>query len=316
MKVMLRPDDFNRDRRMCLLAPDTPGAADGGAATPSAPFDALVDLLRTRPTVVLSGAGCSTESGIPDYRGPDGSLRGRQPIRFQDFMAHPEARNRYWARSMVGWKRFSLSRPNTAHRALAALERAGFVEGIITQNVDGLHQEAGSRTVVDLHGRLAEVVCMACGRVTAREDVQRRLEALNPDFDAVAARYVADGDAELPSGSEAGFRVPACSECAGVLKPHVVFFGENVPKDRLERTWALFERGALLLVAGSSLTVFSGRRFVLRAAQEGKPVAILNVGPTRGDDVATCKLEDRLGSVLPALAAALGALTAPGTTTG
>ncbi|MDZ7778780.1 MAG: NAD-dependent protein deacetylase [Gemmatimonadota bacterium] len=272
-----------------------------------ATVDELADLLRTRPCVVLSGAGCSTESGIPDYRGPDGSLKGRQPIRFQEFMNAPEKRTRYWARSMIGWPRFSSSRPNAAHRALAALERKGFVRGVITQNVDGLHQAAGSRAVVDLHGRLDEVVCMGCGDVTSRTDVQRQLKLLNPRFEASASRYVADGDAELAAGSEQGFSVPDCARCGGILKPNVVFFGENVPKDRLARTWDLFARGELLLVVGSSLTVFSGRRFVLRAVKEHKPVAIANQGPTRGDDVAACRLDARLGAVLPALAERLEA---------
>lgn len=264
--------------------------------------DELAELLREHPCVVLSGAGCSTESGIPDYRGPDGSLKGRQPMRFQEFMSAPEKRIRYWARSMIGWPRFSSSRPNAAHHALAVLERAGFVRGIITQNVDGLHQAAGSRAVVDLHGRLDEVVCMECGDVTARDDVQDRLELLNPHFEASASRYIADGDAELAPGAEEGFRVPDCACCGGILKPHVVFFGENVPKERLARTWDVFARGELLLVVGSSLTVFSGRRFVLRAVKERKPVAIANRGPTREDEAAVCRVDARLGTVLPALA--------------
>ena len=265
--------------------------------------DQLVELLRRHPAVVLSGAGCSTDSGIPDYRGPAGSLRkGREPIRFQEFVGSEASRARYWARSMVGWPRFSRSRPNAAHRALAALERAGIVRGIITQNVDELHQAAGTRSVVDLHGRLSQVVCMSCGRMEERDAVQERLRALNPDFAATADHYVADGDAELPEGSEAGFRVASCRSCGGILKPHVVFFGENVPKDRLGRAWSLFDRGELLLVVGSSLSVFSGRRFVLRARDEGKPVAIVNVGPTRGDEDAACKVEEQLGAVLPHVA--------------
>jgi NAD-dependent SIR2 family protein deacetylase len=262
----------------------------------------LVELPRRHTAVVLSGAGCSTESGIPDYRGPGGSLRkGREPIRFQEFMASEASRARYWARSMVGWPRFARSRPNAAHNALASLERAGVVKGVITQNVDELHQAAGSRSVVDLHGRLSKVVCMSCGRIEERDLVQDRLRKLNPDFAATAGHYVADGDAELPDGSEEGFRVAPCRSCGGILKPHVVFFGENVPKNRLTRAWSIFDRGELLLVVGSSLTVFSGRRFVLRARDEGKPVAIVNVGPTRGDEDATCKIEEQLGRALPRL---------------
>jgi NAD+-dependent protein deacetylase sirtuin 4 len=269
-------------------------------------LETLVELLQTRPCVVLSGAGCSTDSGIPDYRGPDGSLRGRQPIQFREFMNSEARRARYWARSMVGWPRFASARPNAAHRAIAALEEAEFVRGVITQNVDGLHQAAGSGAVVDLHGKLSEVRCMGCDRVTLRDEMQRRLQEMNADFDAAADRYVADGDAELPTGSELGFIVPSCDACGGILKPDVVFFGENVPKERLARTWEIFDQGALLLVVGSSLTVFSGRRFVLRAVQEHKPVAIANLGPTRADDVATCKVEARLGDTLPRLAEALG----------
>lgn len=265
--------------------------------------DRLVELLRRHSAVVLSGAGCSTDSGIPDYRGPAGSLRkGREPIRFQEFMRSEASRARYWARSMVGWPKFSRSRPNAAHGALADLERAGVVQGVITQNVDELHQAAGSRSVVDLHGRLSQVICMSCGEIEARDAVQDRLRALNPDFAATADHYVADGDAELPEGAEEGFRVAPCAGCGGVLKPHVVFFGENVPRDRLDRAWSLFHRGELLLVVGSSLTVFSGRRFVLRARDEGKPVVIVNVGPTRGDEDATCKVEAQLGTVLPHVA--------------
>ena len=273
------------------------------------PLDGLVKLLRRHTAVVLSGAGCSTESGIPDYRGPEGSLRGgREPIRFQEFMRSPAARARYWARSMVGWPRFSRSRPNAAHAALADLERVGIVRGVITQNVDELHQAAGSRSVVDLHGRLSQVVCTSCGGVQRRDAVQERLRAMNPDFAATADHFVADGDAELPEGSEEGFRVAPCEDCGGILKPHVVFFGENVPRARLGRAWSLFEEGDLLLVVGSSLTVFSGRRFVLRAREEGKPVAIVNVGPTRGDENAACKVEERLGTALPRVAEALAGL--------
>jgi len=265
----------------------------------------LADFMRRTPAVVLSGAGCSTESGIPDYRGPDGRMRTRSPIRIHEFVGNPRSRIRYWARSMVGWPRFRASRPNAAHGAIAALERGGFVRGVITQNVDGLHQAAGSRRVVDLHGRLSKVRCLECGDVTERDDLQRRLTELNPDFDTAPRRFVADGDAELPAGSEHGFHVPGCVRCGGMLKPDVVFFGENVPKDRLRRTWEVYERGEALLVVGSSLTVFSGRRFVLRATKERRPVAIANLGPTRGDDAAALRVEGRLGEVLPLVASEL-----------
>jgi NAD-dependent SIR2 family protein deacetylase len=213
---------------------------------------------------------------------------------------------------MVGWPTFSQARPNDAHRALARLEGAGAVRGIVTQNVDELHQAAGARTVVDLHGTLSRVRCMSCGAVSDRWALQRRLEELNPDFAHEPDRFTADGDAELPDTAAQGFRVPGCERCGGVLKPDVVFFGENVPKDRVQACWDLYEETDALLVVGSSLSVFSGRRFVLRAAQEGRPVAIVNLGPTRGDDTARLKVEARVGELLPRVAEAL----TPSPTTG
>jgi len=273
----------------------------------------ILELLRTRTCTVLTGAGCSTESGIPDYRGPDGRLRARLPMRFQEFMADPAARTRYWARSAVGWPRFSAARPNDAHRALAALEVSGCLQGVITQNVDGLHQAAGSRSVVDLHGSLGSVRCMTCDATFRRDGVQVWLRDLNPGFGEATERYIADGDAALPPGAERGFRIPDCPGCGGILKPDVVFFGESVPKPTLDAAWRLFERGEALLVVGSSLTVFSGRRFVLRAQQEGKPVVIVNQGPTRGDEAAVHKVEERAGAFLSGLALALafGGTTEP-----
>lgn len=281
--------------------------APSAAPPPAERVEALARFLRGRRAVVLTGAGCSTESGIPDYRGPDGTLRSRTPIRFQEFMGSPEARARYWSRSMVGWPTFSRARPNEAHRALARLEAAGAVSSLITQNVDELHQRAGARTVVDLHGALSRVRCTRCGHALSRWGVQERLARLNPEFTREPARQMADGDAELEEGAEAGFRVPECEVCGGILKPDVVFFGENVPKPRVERCWRLYEEGEVLLVVGSSLTVFSGRRFVLRASREGRPVAIVNLGPTRGDEAAELKVEARAGDLLPRLATALGA---------
>jgi NAD+-dependent protein deacetylase sirtuin 4 len=288
------------------------GAPHAGApGAPSAPaaFPALVRLLRERRVVVLSGAGCSTESGIPDYRGPGRRNRSRTPMLYQEFVRDPEARVRYWSRSAVGWPRFARARPNEAHRALARLEEAGLVRGVITQNVDGLHQAAGSRAVVELHGALARVRCLDCGTPESRTAVQARLGALNPDHLRGAAlapgRLAPDGDAEVGADATGRFRVPACLPCGGILKPDVVFFGENVPRDRLAEAWRVFEGAEALLVAGSSLTVYSGRRFVLRAAREGRPVAIVNLGPTRGDEEAALKLEGRLGEALPRLADAL-----------
>ena len=276
-------------------------------------LEPLLDLLRDRRAVVLAGAGCSTESGIPDYRGPEASLRARKPIQYQEFVRSEAARARYWARSAVGWPRFSAARPNTGHHALARLEAAGAVRGVITQNVDGLHQAAGSRRVVELHGSLAAVRCLACGAAEGRDALQRRLLALNAEWAARLFRPLAgggaeqapDGDAELPPEALEGFRVPACQDCGGVVKPDVVFFGENVPAARVDEAWRLFAGAGVLLVAGSSLTVYSGRRFVYRAQDEGVPIAVVNVGPTRADEAAAVKVEGRLGVVLPALADAL-----------
>lgn len=268
-------------------------------------FADLVALLRGRRVVVLSGAGCSTESGIPDYRGPETRRRARQPIRYNAFMADADARTRYWARSTIGWPRFSEARPNAGHVALAHLEQAGVVRGVITQNVDRLHQAAGSRRVVELHGALADVRCLGCGDLESRTLFQQRLLALNPAWDLQQVEIAPDGDAELAAGQAHRFHVPGCRRCSGVLKPDVVFFGENVPRARIDAAWQLFEEGEVLLVVGSSLAVYSGYRFVLRAAKEGRPVAVVNLGPTRGDAHAAVRVNARLGDVLPRLADAL-----------
>ncbi len=262
--------------------------------------DHLADFLAAGDTVVLSGAGCSTESGIPDYRGPDRPRRTRGPIQYRDFMERPQARQRYWARSTAGWDRITAARPNPGHRALAELERMGIVRGLLTQNVDGLHQAAGSRALLELHGALSRVRCTGCGGTLPRAKLQLELLALNPGFQPEGAGSAPDGDAELPDEAYAGFRVPGCPGCDGVLKPDVVFFGESVPRDRLEEAWRIFARGSRLLVVGSSLTVFSGRRFVLRAVKEGMPIGVVNLGPTRADDVAAVRIEGMLGTLLPA----------------
>ena len=262
----------------------------------------LVRLLRGRRLVALTGAGCSTDSGIPDYRGPGTLARARNPVQYRAFVEDPIARQRYWARSMLGWPRFSAARPNGAHRALAALEQAGVLRGIITQNVDRLHHAAGSARVVELHGALAEVICLACGALEARAALQDRLARLNPWWDA-EVELAPDGDAELTQVD--GFRVADCLACGGVLKPRVVFFGENVPRPTVDDAFGLLGEGEALLVAGSSLTVYSGLRFVRRAAEQGVPVVILNLGPTRGDPLAALRLDAPLGDTLPALADAL-----------
>lgn len=275
------------------------------SADPQA-LEPLLDLLRGRRAVVLAGAGCSTESGIPDYRGP--GSKPRAPMQYGEFVRSEAARVRYWARSAVGWRRFSAARPNAGHVALAQLEDAGVVRGIITQNVDGLHHAAGSRRVVELHGSLAAVRCLSCGRREARDAWQARLLVLNADWSARLTGEVEqapDGDAELPAWAMESFQVPGCTACGGVIKPDVVFFGENVPKEWVEDAWSLFGEADVLLVAGSSLTVYSGRRFIYRAQQDGVPIGIINIGPTRADEMAAAKVEGPLGTILPRLAEAL-----------
>jgi NAD+-dependent protein deacetylase sirtuin 4 len=261
-------------------------------------MDPLVELARGKRIVALTGAGCSTESGIPDYRGPD--ARVRTPMQHREFVDKPDTRKRYWARSMIGWPRLAAALPNAGHRALAALEERGAIAGVITQNVDGLHGAAGSRNVVELHGALARVRCLDCGVVTARDGLQQRMIAANPRH--VGDAHIApDGDVDLPDGAIAGFEVCSCSSCAGVLMPDVVFFGGSVPRDTLDAAWALFDRAELLLVVGSSLAVFSGYRFVRRAAERRIPIAIINRGATRGDDLAHLRIDANIGDVLPAL---------------
>lgn len=266
----------------------------------------LVDLTRDRIIVALTGAGCSTESGIPCYRGIDAPARTRPPMQHGDFVRRAEARRRYWARSLFGWSRIAAARPNAAHAALASLEEAGALAGIITQNVDGLHGAAGSRSVVELHGRLAEVRCLACDERVSRAEHQERLLAANPGWleRVPAASATPDGDADLPDGLVDDFRVPACA-CGGVMMPDVVFFGGSVPRPTLDAAWKLFDRAEILLVVGSSLTVFSGFRFVRRAAERGLPVAIVNRGETRGDPHAALRVDARASEILPALAQAL-----------
>jgi NAD-dependent SIR2 family protein deacetylase len=250
--------------------------------------DRVGDLLRGR-VVALTGAGMSTDSGIPDYRGPGAPVR--MPMTFQEFVATPESQRRYWARAHVGWSRMGNAVPNEGHRALARLEAAGRVSFLITQNVDGLHESAGHRRMVALHGRISEVVCLDCGGRTHRTTMQRLLGAANPGWleQHKLVEDRPDGDVDLDE--TAAFVVPACDGCGGRLKPHVVFFGENVPKGRVERCYAEIDEADALLVAGSSLTVMSGLRFVRYAAKAGLPVVIVNRGLTRGDPLATVKIE-------------------------
>jgi len=274
-------------------------------AAPDSPIEALAALMRGRHTLVLSGAGISTESGIPDYRGPGSVMRRAQPISYQEFVRSPAARACYWARSAVGWPRVTAARPNAGHAALAEMEDAGRLTGVITQNVEGLHQAAGSRNVVELHGTLAEVVCLDCTARERRQDVQERILALNPGWAQGPFREAAelpDGDASIDVPSDGFFQIPGCLRCGGVLKPDVVFFGENVPRTRVEQALFLLSGAEVLLVVGSSLTVYSGYRFVVQASQESKPIAIINIGPSRGDPLAAVRVEAALGEALPLLA--------------
>jgi NAD-dependent SIR2 family protein deacetylase len=266
-------------------------------------LDALTELAADGDVVVLSGAGLSTDSGIPDYRGATGSLRRHTPMTYQTFTRDPRGRHRYWARSFVGWRQIRTARPNAGHRAVAALERTGVVSGVITQNVDGLHQVAGAQDVVELHGGLDRTVCLGCGDVADRSELDVRLRAVNPRFGPHVDEVNPDGDAELPDEVLDGFVMVECLACGdGPLKPDVVFFGETVPRDRVDECFARVENASSLLVLGSSLTVMSGYRFVLRAAKLGIPVAIVNVGPTRGDAKADVRVDAPLGEVLPELA--------------
>ncbi|QRK04437.1 NAD-dependent protein deacetylase [Archangium violaceum] len=267
--------------------------------------EALASLLRGRRIVVLTGAGCSTESGIPDYRGPGTLARARNPIQHREFLTRPEVRARYWARSLLGWPRFSSARPNAAHQSLAALERDGHVLGLITQNVDRLHHAAGSQRVIELHGALARVRCLDCEAIELRTELQERLLALNPGFTEHTAEPRPDGDAELPVETVLAFRVAGCTRCGGTLKPDVVFFGDNVPPPTVEAAFALLEEGDALLVVGSSLAVYSGFRFLQRAADRHMPIGLLNIGECRGGELVDVRVEARAGEILPRLVEAL-----------
>lgn len=269
----------------------------------SADLAALIRLLQQhRPWTVLTGAGVSTGSGIPDYRDAQGAWKRPAPVRFQDFMAETLTRQRYWARSLVGWPVFSQAQPNAAHQALARLEQAGYVQALITQNVDGLHQRAGSQRVVDLHGRLDQVVCMGCGQRLVRADFQHQLMAANPDWQHLSASAAPDGDADLAGVDFSAFQVPACPACGGILKPDVVFYGENVPAARRQEAMDHLAASGALLVVGSSLMVYSGLRFVHAAKQAGLPVAAINLGQMRDDALLDLKLAQACAPALSSLA--------------
>jgi NAD-dependent SIR2 family protein deacetylase len=267
-------------------------------ATDRAAYERLVELLRSGNVTVLTGAGLSTESGIPDYRGPDGKRRVT-PMTYGEFVASPANRQRYWARSFVGWRRFAGAGPNDGHRAVADLQRLGLVRAIITQNVDGLHQVAGAHDVLELHGNLDLARCLNCGETTRRADLDGRLREANPDFEVVAGEIRPDGDVVLADETVAGFHPPRCLVCASdLVKPDVVFFGESVPKPLVEQGFSHVEASSGLVVLGSSLQVMSGYRFVRRAAANGIPVAIVTRGTSRGDEQATIRLDAPLGVTL------------------
>jgi NAD-dependent SIR2 family protein deacetylase len=273
-----------------------------GTALTTAPdraaYERLVDLLRAGNVTVLSGAGLSTESGIPDYRGPDGKRRV-MPMTYGEFVASPANRQSYWARSFVGWRRFAGAGPNDGHRAVADLQRLSLVRAIITQNVDGLHQMAGAHDVLELHGNLDRARCLSCGETTQRAELDGRLREANPRFEAVVGEVRPDGDVVLPDEAVAGFHPPRCLVCqSDLVKPDVVFFGESVPKPLVERCFSHVEASSGLVVLGSSLQVMSGYRFVRRAAANGIPVAIVTRGPSRGDEHATIRLDTPLGVTL------------------
>ncbi|TLG01870.1 NAD-dependent protein deacetylase [Nocardia cyriacigeorgica] len=275
-----------------------------------AEIERLAQVISGRRVAVLTGAGMSTDSGIPDYRGPGSPPR--TPMTFQQFIGDAAFRQRYWARNHVGWRRMDAARPNTGHRALARLERLGVVSGLITQNVDLLHTKAGHRRVIDLHGTYARVRCLSCDHLVSRMSLAERLEAANPGFaDAVEVTGVEVApDADAVIADTAAFRMVGCLRCGGILKPDIVYFGENVPKERVRAAFDVVDDAEALLVAGSSLTVMSGLRFVRHAAKSGKPVIIVNRGRTRGDELATCTVDAGCSPTLSALADQLAARVA------
>ncbi|MBO3083053.1 NAD-dependent protein deacetylase [Cellulomonas fengjieae] len=263
----------------------------------------VVEVLAGHRLAVLTGAGVSTDSGIPDYRGPDSPPR--TPMTYQQFVADEAFRRHYWARNHVGWRHVHRTMPNAGHRALATMEQRGVVTGVITQNVDLLHEAAGSRNVIDLHGRYDRVRCLSCGTVISRAELADRLDALNPGFEAQVADIEIAPDADAVIEQTSGFVVADCSACGGMLKPDIVYFGENVPRERVERAFAMVDAADALLVAGSSLTVQSGLRFVRHAAQTGKPVVVVNRGATRGDKYASVTLDAGTSETLTDLAESL-----------
>jgi len=285
------------------LSPQPPTSETVGGETFADAIEALCAFVQRHPRLfILTGAGVSTDSGIPGYRDTNGNWMRAQPIEYKTFVSSEHARRRYWARSMVGWPMLAAARPNAAHRALARLEQAARVEALVTQNVDGLHQQAGSARVIELHGSIRDVVCLACGTGHSREWVQARLAAENPALLGAFAQPSADGDAHLEWADLDAFRVPACPHCGGMLKPSVVFFGENVPRSTVDAATAALGAADAMLVVGSSLMVYSGYRFCVWAARAGMPVAAVNLGRTRADALFALKVAAPCGDALAALA--------------
>lgn len=265
-------------------------------------LDTLHQAMADGGFVVLTGAGISTPSGIPDYRDSEGVRRGRQPMMYQEFLAAPESRRRYWARAMLGWPRVRQARPNAAHQALADLQRRGLISALITQNVDTLHDQAGSQDVIELHGSLHRVLCLDCGQRSARDDIQQRMVEQNPYLAGVDAVQAPDGDTLLDPAFEARFQTPQCPYCAGErMKPDVVFFGENVAQPTAARAMAVAENAAGLLVVGSSLMAYSAFRLCRVIADRGKPLLAINLGKTRADDLLDLKIEASCEQLLPLL---------------
>ena len=273
-----------------------------GSIAPADGLTAAAEIIGRGGVVVLSGAGLSTESGIPDYRGPGGAYsRNHTPITYQLFRDDPRGRHRYWARSYIGWPMMRDMQPNTGHLSVAALESAGLVTGVITQNVDSLHHKAGSAAVIDLHGRLDTVMCMACGLRGSRVALHDRIASVNAGWEGAATRINPDGDVDLPETSVDAFVMVDCTACGGPLKPDVVYFGESVPPARVTDSYAMVDSASSLLVLGSSLHVYSGRRFVTHAHKIGLPIIIVNQGETKADELATVRIEAALGETLTAL---------------
>ena len=291
---------------LAYLAPKPPMTDLQPALIGTPALDDLHDFAQRHPRLfVLSGAGISTDSGIPGYRDENGEWKRSPPITLQEFLGSLASRQRYWARSMIGWPVVAQAQPNAAHRALARLEAAGHVPALVTQNVDGLHQRAGSSEVIELHGSIGAVTCLDCGTRHARVAIQQTLEADNPALLEVVAEPAADGDAHLEWHDLGGFRIPACPNCGGLLKPSVVFFGENVPRATVDDATRALEAADAMLVVGSSLMVYSGYRFCVWAQKMGKPIAAINLGRTRADPLLALKVEAPCADTLTALAARL-----------